>query len=168
MTRKQRTYDQRLRELVQTTRDLQLATQHGMPASTARGWLNKPATEVVSLDVLDLDTLRLQHEVIQLRRRVTKPTALLHRYRDPKFGRDFGIANRAEVVFLRLELSLQCFHHTRINCKRKSRRTSTAVAPLFQQAVKATAPQAHVRTTCARSIQNNDSGLAENLAAYGV
>ena len=68
MTRKQRTYDHRLRELVQTTRDIQLATQHGVPASTARGWLNKPATEVVSLNVLDLDTMRLQHEVIQLRR----------------------------------------------------------------------------------------------------
>jgi hypothetical protein len=77
MTRKQRTYDHRLRELVETTRDIQLATQHGVPASTARGWLNKPATEVVSLDVLDLDTMRLQHEVIQLRRRVTKLTALL-------------------------------------------------------------------------------------------
>ena len=77
MTRKQRTYDHRLRELVQTTRDIQLATQHGVPASTARGWLNKPATEVVSLNVLDLDTMRLQHEVIQLRRRVTKLIALL-------------------------------------------------------------------------------------------
>ncbi|MDP6557844.1 MAG: hypothetical protein QGG71_24465 [Pirellulaceae bacterium] len=78
MTRKQRTYDHR-RELVQTTRDIQLATQHGVPASTARGWLNKPATEVVSLNVLDLNTMRLPHEVIQLRRRVTKLTALLHR-----------------------------------------------------------------------------------------
>ena len=77
MTRKQRTYDHRLRELVQTTRDIQLATQHGVPASTARGWLNKPATEVVALNVLDLDTMRLQHEVIQLRRRVTKLIALL-------------------------------------------------------------------------------------------
>jgi hypothetical protein len=48
-----------------------------VPASTARGWLNKPAIEVVSLDVLDLDTMRLQREVMQLRRRVTKLTALL-------------------------------------------------------------------------------------------
>lgn len=48
-----------------------------MPASTARGWLNKPTSEVVSLDVLDLDTKQLQHEVIQLRRRVYKLTALL-------------------------------------------------------------------------------------------
>ena len=64
-------------ELVQSTRNIQLATRHGVPASTARGWLNKSATEVVSLDVLDLDTVRLQHEVIQLRRRVTKLTALV-------------------------------------------------------------------------------------------
>jgi len=77
ITRKQRTYDHRLRELVQSTRDIQLATQHGVPASTARGWLNKSTTQVVSLDVLDLDTVRLQNEVIQLRRRVTKLTALL-------------------------------------------------------------------------------------------
>ena len=77
MTRMQRTYDHRLRELVQTTRDIQLATRHGVPASTARGWLNKSVTDVVSLDVLDLDTMRLQREVIQLRRRVTKLTALL-------------------------------------------------------------------------------------------
>ena len=62
---------------MQSTRDIQLATRHGVPASTARGWLNKPAIEVVSLDVLDLDTTRLQREVMQLRRRVTTLTALL-------------------------------------------------------------------------------------------
>jgi hypothetical protein len=75
--RTQRRYDHRLRELVQTTGDIQLATRHGVSASTARGWLNKPSTEVVPLDVLDLDTMRLQREVIQLRRRVTKLTVLL-------------------------------------------------------------------------------------------
>lgn len=77
ITRKQRTYDHRFRELVQTTGDIQLATGHGVPASTARGWLNKSATKIVSIDILDLNTVQLQHEVIQLRRRVTKLTALL-------------------------------------------------------------------------------------------
>jgi hypothetical protein len=77
ITRKQRTYDHRFRELVQTTGDIQLATGHGVPASTARGWLNKSVTKIVSIDILDLNTVQLQHEVIQLRRRVTKPTALL-------------------------------------------------------------------------------------------
>lgn len=68
--------DHRLRELVQTTRDTQLATRHAVPASTARGWLSQSASKVVSIDVLDLDTLRLQREVM-LRRRVAKLRALL-------------------------------------------------------------------------------------------
>ena len=80
MTRMQRRYDHRLRELVQTTRDIQLATRQGVPESTARGWLNRSSTEVVSIDVLDLDTARLQREVIQLRRRVTKLAASGHRH----------------------------------------------------------------------------------------
>ncbi|MAD80226.1 MAG: hypothetical protein QGF59_09000 [Pirellulaceae bacterium] len=46
MTCNQRTYDQRLRELVQTTRDIQLATQHGVPASTARGWTTTRPTKL--------------------------------------------------------------------------------------------------------------------------
>ena len=71
-TRKQRTYDHRLRELVQSTCAIQLATRHGVPTSTARGWLNKSATEVVSLDVLDFDTVQLNREVVRLRRRVTR------------------------------------------------------------------------------------------------
>lgn len=68
--RKQRAYDHRLPELMQRTGGFQLASRHGVPASTARGWLNKSATAVVSLDVLDHDTLPLQYELIQLRRRV--------------------------------------------------------------------------------------------------
>ena len=67
-TRLQRRYDHRLRELVQTTGDVDLAIRHGVPRSTARGWLTKTTTEVVSLDVLELDIIRLQREVILLRR----------------------------------------------------------------------------------------------------
>ncbi len=76
--RTQRRYDHRLRELVQSTGDVQLATQHGVPRSTARGWLTKTNTEVVSLDVLELDTVQLQHEVILLRRRIARLVCLLH------------------------------------------------------------------------------------------
>ena len=76
-TRTQRRYDHRLRELVQTTGDIKLATERGVPASMARGWLTKSATEVVSIDVLDLDVIQLQREVIQLRRRITTLTALV-------------------------------------------------------------------------------------------
>ncbi len=76
-TRTQRRYDHRLRELVQTTGDVELAIRHGVPQSTARGWRSKTTTEVVSLDVLELDTIRLQHEVILLRRRIAKLVSLL-------------------------------------------------------------------------------------------
>ena len=76
-TRIQRKYDHRLRELVQTAGDVELAIRHGVPRSTARGWRAKTTTEVVSLDVLELDTVRLQHEVILLRRRITRLMSLL-------------------------------------------------------------------------------------------
>ena len=76
-TRIQRRYDHRLRDLVQTTGDPELAIRHGVPRSTARGWRTKTTTEVVSLDVLELDTIRLQHEVILLRRRIARLLSLL-------------------------------------------------------------------------------------------
>ena len=76
-TRIQRRYDHRLRDLVQTTGDLDLAVRHGVPRSTARGWRTKTTTEVVSLDVLELDTIRLQHDVIRLRQRIQRLVSLL-------------------------------------------------------------------------------------------
>jgi len=76
-TRTQRRYDHRLRDLVQTTGDVELAIRHGVPRSTARGWRTNRSTEVVSLEVLELDTVRLQHEVILLRRRIARIGSLL-------------------------------------------------------------------------------------------
>ena len=76
-TRVQRRYDHRLRELVQTTGDVDLGIRHGVPKSTARGWLTRTSTEVVTLDVLELDTVRLQHEVLLLRRRIARLVSLL-------------------------------------------------------------------------------------------
>ena len=67
-TRTQCRYDHCLRELVQATGDVELAIRHGVPRSIAHGWLTKKITEVVSLDVLELDTVRIQHAVILLRR----------------------------------------------------------------------------------------------------
>jgi putative transposase len=75
--RTQRRYDHRLQQLVQTTGNIRLATQHGVPESTARGWLTKSPADVVSIDVLDLDAVQRQREVIQLRRRITTLTALV-------------------------------------------------------------------------------------------
>jgi hypothetical protein len=52
--RRQQRYDHRLRDLVQSTGDLTITTDLGVPRSTARGWLDKAPKAVVSLDVMDL------------------------------------------------------------------------------------------------------------------
>ena len=76
-TRTQRRYDHRLRNLVRATRDIHCAIQRGVPRSTARGWLTDSDVPVVTVDALNLDATQLQREVLQLRRRVQKLTALL-------------------------------------------------------------------------------------------
>ena len=75
--RPQQRYDHRLRELVQQTGDVTLATALGVPRSTARGWLRAAPATVVSLDEADLTELELRQEVLTLRRRVHKLAALL-------------------------------------------------------------------------------------------
>ncbi len=56
---------------------MELAIRHGIPRSTARGWLTRTGTEVVTLDVLEWDTVRLQQEVIELRSRIARLVSLL-------------------------------------------------------------------------------------------
>jgi hypothetical protein len=75
--RPQQRYDHRLRDFVQRTGDVTIATDLGVPHSTARGWLGKAPKVVISLDVTDLRASELQQEVLELRRRVKKLTALL-------------------------------------------------------------------------------------------
>jgi putative transposase len=75
--RPQRRYDHRLRHLVRRTGDVTVATDLGIPRSTARGWLGAAPTVVVCLDVADLTEPELRQEVLKLRRRVRKLTALL-------------------------------------------------------------------------------------------
>jgi hypothetical protein len=65
--RPQQRYDHRLRELVRGTGDVTIATNPGVPRSTARGWLRKAPTVVVSVDVTNLSTSELQHEILELR-----------------------------------------------------------------------------------------------------
>jgi putative transposase len=76
-TRRQRRYDHRLRDLVRTTRDIDGAVQRGIPRSTARCWMRQPNAEVMTVDVLERNALQLQQEVLRLRSRVQKLTALL-------------------------------------------------------------------------------------------
>jgi hypothetical protein len=65
--RPQQRYDHRLRDLVQRTGDLTLATDLGVPRSTARGWLRATPTIVVSLEVADLTEPELRQEILKLR-----------------------------------------------------------------------------------------------------
>src|SRR5215469_2160072 len=73
----QRRYDHLLRNLVKRTGDVTVATDLGVPRSTARGWLVETPTIVVCLDVTELTELELRQEVLKLRHRVRKLTALL-------------------------------------------------------------------------------------------
>ena len=75
--RPQQRYDHRLRDLVHRTGDVTLATDLGVPRSTARGWLRRAPELVISLDVTYRNELELQQEILQLRRRVQKLAALL-------------------------------------------------------------------------------------------
>jgi hypothetical protein len=75
--RLQQRYDHRLREVVQRTGDVTIATDLGVPRSTVRGWLGKAPKAVISLDVTNSKTSELQQQVLELRRRVKKLTALL-------------------------------------------------------------------------------------------
>ena len=75
--RSQHRYDHRLKELVRSTGNIDVAIQRGVPRSTARGWLTKTMSEVITVDVLDVSVAELQCEVISLRRRNTRLIALL-------------------------------------------------------------------------------------------
>jgi len=68
--RLQQRYDHRLRNLVQRTGDVTVATDLGVPRSTARGWLGAAPTVVVCLDGADLTEPELRQELLKLRRAV--------------------------------------------------------------------------------------------------
>jgi len=74
--RSQQRYD-RLRDLVHNTGDAAIATDLGVPRSTARGWRRKAPTAAITVDVTNVKRLELQQEVLELRRRVKKLKALL-------------------------------------------------------------------------------------------
>ena len=76
-SRPQRRYDHRLRDLVQRTRDVTIATDLGVPRSTARGWLDAAPRVVIGLEVADLTEPELRQEIRKLQRRVEKLAALL-------------------------------------------------------------------------------------------
>jgi len=72
----QQRYDHRLRDLVRSSGNIDLATQLGVPRSTAHGWLTSSQGEVVTVDVFDMDIPSLQKEILVLRRRLNWIVAL--------------------------------------------------------------------------------------------
>lgn len=69
-TRLQQTYEHRLRDLVRQVGDPDIVAEFGVPRSTALGWLRGEYRPVVTAEVLNMDRIRLQAEVLKLRRRV--------------------------------------------------------------------------------------------------
>jgi hypothetical protein len=65
MSRPQQRYDHRLRQLVQRTRDVSIATSIGCPRSTAREWLGAAPRGAVSLDAVDLTKQELRAEIVE-------------------------------------------------------------------------------------------------------
>jgi len=70
--RRQQVCDHRLRELVRRTGEVSVATDLGVPRSTALGWLRSEPQRIVGLDILDMNTGELQDEVVRLRRRTRR------------------------------------------------------------------------------------------------
>ncbi len=76
-TRTQRRYDHRLKEFVQSTGNIDLAVQSGVPRSTAYGWISGTQTKVISLDVHDQDVDDLRRELVELRQKTARLVVLL-------------------------------------------------------------------------------------------
>jgi transposase InsO family protein len=74
---RQQVYDHRLRQLVRHSGDIRIATDLGVPRSTADGWLRGEAATVVTLDLLEMNELDLQVEVVKLRRRIYRSNAVV-------------------------------------------------------------------------------------------
>jgi len=76
-SRPQRGYDHRLRDLVQRTGDLTIATDLGARARRPVGGSARRRGSWVTLEVADLTEPELRQEILQLRRCVEKLAALL-------------------------------------------------------------------------------------------
>ena len=76
-THTQNKYDHLLREHVRSTGDVNHAIRLGVPRSPARGWVKLAPADVITLDVVDMDNLRLQQEVLKLRARLGWVIAIL-------------------------------------------------------------------------------------------
>jgi len=75
--RRQRTYDHRLVRLVRETGDVDLAIRHGVPRSTAAGWVRREARPVVTSMAAEAESVELRVRVVSLERRLRRVEAML-------------------------------------------------------------------------------------------
>jgi len=76
-SRSQNTYDHRLCALVRHTGDVTVATDLGVPRSTAAGWLRQPSRKTFTIEAFSMNEQDLQAEVLHLRRRLRKLRAIV-------------------------------------------------------------------------------------------
>ncbi len=109
-SRIQRRYDHRLQAIVKRAGSIHIALEHAIPRSTARGWLkNHDSPSVVSTELVDHDTAILQLEVLALRRKAKRMTALLR------------------LMFVVFKLSQFSFAKTRVQGAKDKRRLLAAI-----------------------------------------
>ncbi len=75
--RHQQRYDHRLRELVRQSGNPDLVAHLGVPRSTAISWLTNDARPVVTDRIMDRESCELQAEILTLRARVQKLSAII-------------------------------------------------------------------------------------------
>ena len=75
-TRKQKKYDHRLKDVVRATGRTDLARQHEVPESTARGWISAPRSEVVTSNVDALEIVELQRQLAALEEKTRRLQAI--------------------------------------------------------------------------------------------
>ena len=130
--RTQRRYDHCLRELVCKTKSVEVALCHGVPRSTARGWLTAAATPVVTLKVANEDTNRLRQEVVALRLRVETARWWVARGRTARLADRRKTAPPASMTVLALPCAWDGFASRTLgaeNSRRKSRMSWLSAPP---------------------------------------
>ncbi|MCH7689201.1 MAG: DDE-type integrase/transposase/recombinase [Planctomycetes bacterium] len=92
-TRTQNKYDHLLREHVRSTGDVNHAIRLGVPRSTARGWVKLAPADVITLDVVDMDNVRLQQQVLRLQSRLDWVVAVLRLFVVVLKASDISLSN---------------------------------------------------------------------------
>ena len=63
--------------MIHSTGNIGLAVQNGIPRSTAKDWLRRPAPDVVTLDIAAMTEEALRHEIVALRQCDDRLVAIL-------------------------------------------------------------------------------------------